>query len=172
VSFFRARFRFLKCTPWQLVGRTLVWWGDVLWRGISNSLPPICGSILGFVGWRSLEREVEFHPLAICGLRLGLFWVTFFWSEFRFHPSNLWLALWFCWVNVLWGGFEFLPLHFCGYHFWFWWVLFFEASFNSMASNFGSRTLMLLILERFWIPTPPIWGSHFGFVGWIFFRAI
>lgn len=89
-----------------------------LWRGISNSLPPICGSILGFVGWRSLECEFEFHPLAICGLRLGLFWVTFFWSEFRFHPSNLWLALWFCWVSVLRSDFEFHPLHFCGYHFW------------------------------------------------------
>ena len=156
VTFFRARFRFLKSTPRQSVARTLVLLGDVLWRGISNSLPPICGLI--WVCWVTLSGARSWIP-SPCNLwvRLGLFWVTFFGASFDSIPSNLWLALWFCWVNVLWSDFGFPPLHICGYHFWFWWVPFFEANFNSITSNFVSRTLILLILERFWISTPPIW---------------
>ena len=61
-----------------------------------------------------------------------------------------------------------IPSIFVGLSFGFWWVLFFEANFNSITSKFLSLTL---IMERFWVPTPPIWGSHFGSLGWVFFRA-
>ena len=143
-----------------------------LWRGISNSLPPICGSILGFVGWRSLECEFEFHPLAICGLRLGLFWVTFFGANFDSIPPICGSHFDFCWVSVLRSDFEFHPLHFCGYHFWvlvgsmFWGefqfhdVQFCKSHFDFV--DFGA-ILNSQLLQ---------FGVHIlGFVGWIFFRA-
>lgn len=157
----------LKSTPLQFVARTLVLWGDVLWRGIFEFPASNLWIDFGFDGWHTMLNS------AICGLHFGLVWVTFFGASFNFIPSNLWLALWFCWVNVLWSDFESHPLHFCGSNFGFGGICLLGRVSIPKTCNFVSRTLILmrgvilLILERFRIPSPPIWGSHFGFVGWI-----